>query len=135
MPLRDVSEQVRNKWRRRSEPMLSSMKQEQPPMTIPPQEVSQQEATMNDQQQDPTTNKKKPPTTNDFGPNPDTLVNGIGEYHFVSQLGEGKFSKVMLAQHYLTGDKFAIKVLRRIEKKNKFREGEGGRESTGIDDT
>jgi serine/threonine protein kinase len=116
------------------------MKQEQQPITIPPpQEASQQEEAMNgqQQQQDPTTNKTKPSTSHDFGPNPDTLVHGIGEYHFVSQLGEGKFSKVMLAQHYLTGDKFAIKVIRRMEreKKNKFGEGGGGGRSTGINDT
>ncbi|KAI7899071.1 kinase-like domain-containing protein [Cokeromyces recurvatus] len=43
--------------------------------------------------------------------NSDSLLNGIGDYIFHSPLGVGKFSKVMLAYHYLTGEKVAIKVI------------------------
>ncbi|KAI9300483.1 kinase-like domain-containing protein, partial [Cunninghamella echinulata] len=43
--------------------------------------------------------------------NPDLCVFGIGDYQFISLLGKGKFSEVMLAQHYLTGEKFAIKII------------------------
>ena len=42
--------------------------------------------------------------------NSDSLLNGIGDYIFESTLGGGKFSKVMLSYHYLTGEKVAIKV-------------------------
>ncbi|KAI8338901.1 kinase-like domain-containing protein, partial [Chlamydoabsidia padenii] len=101
--------------------MLSTIKQEQQgqqQITTPfkDNQESKQEPTLDAQQPDPTPATKKPstqstPTTIDLGPNPDTLVFGIGEYQFVSQLGEGKFSKVMLARHYLTGDKFAIKMI------------------------
>lgn len=42
--------------------------------------------------------------------NSDSLLNGIGDYVFESPLGDGKFSKVMLAHHYSTGSKVAIKV-------------------------
>ncbi|KAI9321619.1 kinase-like domain-containing protein [Dichotomocladium elegans] len=47
----------------------------------------------------------------EYPPSPDTLVNGIGDYRFVEQIGHGKFSKVMLAQHYRTGDRVAIKII------------------------
>ncbi|OAD00988.1 hypothetical protein MUCCIDRAFT_43146, partial [Mucor lusitanicus CBS 277.49] len=43
--------------------------------------------------------------------NSDSLLNGIGDYIFESPLGDGKFSKVMLAHHYATGAKVAIKVI------------------------
>lgn len=57
-----------------------------------------------------------PPVTNNNNasqpaPNPDYALDGIGEYVFLEQLGHGKFSKVMLAQHYQTGDKYAVKVI------------------------
>lgn len=42
--------------------------------------------------------------------NSDSILNGIGDYIFDSPLGDGKFSKVMLAHHYSTGSKVAIKV-------------------------
>lgn len=42
--------------------------------------------------------------------NSDSLLDGIGDYIFESPLGDGKFSKVMLAHHYLTGNQVAIKV-------------------------
>ncbi|EPB92052.1 CAMK/CAMKL/MARK protein kinase [Mucor circinelloides 1006PhL] len=43
--------------------------------------------------------------------NSDSILNGIGDYIFESPLGDGKFSKVMLAHHYSTGAKVAIKVI------------------------
>ncbi|KAL9551231.1 hypothetical protein MBANPS3_004362 [Mucor bainieri] len=43
--------------------------------------------------------------------NSDSILNGIGDYIFESPLGDGKFSKVMLAHHYATGAKVAIKVI------------------------
>lgn len=63
-----------------------------------------------------TTAPPPPPVTNNNNasqpaPNPDYALDGIGEYVFLEQLGHGKFSKVMLAQHYQTGDKYAVKVI------------------------
>ena len=58
-------------------------------------------------QQQKSTNKK---TTVIAPPNPDLLLQGIGEYVFLEPLGQGKFSKVLLAEHYLTGEKYAVKV-------------------------
>lgn len=43
--------------------------------------------------------------------NSDSLLNGIGDYIFQSPLGDGKFSKVILAKHYLSGELVAIKVI------------------------
>ncbi|CAO3675869.1 unnamed protein product [Rhizopus stolonifer] len=43
--------------------------------------------------------------------NSDSLLNGIGDYIFHSPLGDGKFSKVMLAKHYHTGEWVAIKMI------------------------
>ncbi|CAO3647189.1 unnamed protein product [Mucor hiemalis] len=49
--------------------------------------------------------------------NSDSLLNGIGDYIFESPLGGGKFSKVMLSHHYLTGEKVAIKMISKKEHK------------------
>ncbi|KAG1447452.1 hypothetical protein G6F46_008288 [Rhizopus delemar] len=43
--------------------------------------------------------------------NSDSLLNGIGDYIFQSPLGDGKFSKVMLAKHYFSGELVAIKMI------------------------
>ncbi|KAI7856909.1 kinase-like domain-containing protein, partial [Circinella umbellata] len=59
-------------------------------------------------QQQKSTNKK---TTVIPPPNPDLLLQGIGEYVFIEPLGHGKFSKVLLAEHYLTGEKYAVKII------------------------
>ncbi|ORZ11108.1 hypothetical protein BCR42DRAFT_102863 [Absidia repens] len=134
MPIRDVSEQMRSKWRRRSEPLLSvlNQKHQQQQLSLTPPSVlqtsdekeqqslqQQNELRQNHTQQHKPevsqgkkTNKKKTPLPTDMTSNPDTTIFGIGDYQFISQLGEGKFSKVMLAQHYLTGEKFAIKGFR-----------------------
>ncbi|KAI8997700.1 hypothetical protein BDB01DRAFT_51772 [Pilobolus umbonatus] len=50
-------------------------------------------------------NAKEPPF------NSDSLLNGIGDYIFSSPLGDGKFSKVMLARHSSTGEEVAIKMI------------------------
>ncbi|KAG1472042.1 hypothetical protein G6F56_001774 [Rhizopus delemar] len=43
--------------------------------------------------------------------NQDTFLNGIGSYAFIEPLGNGKFSRVMLAQHTETQQKVAIKII------------------------
>ncbi|KAI9322652.1 kinase-like domain-containing protein [Dichotomocladium elegans] len=44
-------------------------------------------------------------------PNSDIILQGIGDYIFLDQLGRGKFSKVMLAQHTMTGENYAVKII------------------------
>ncbi|KAI8377425.1 kinase-like domain-containing protein [Radiomyces spectabilis] len=46
-----------------------------------------------------------------FVNNQDTLLNGIGPYTFLKQLGNGKFSRVMLATHSETQTQVAIKII------------------------
>ncbi|KAI8988051.1 kinase-like domain-containing protein, partial [Mycotypha africana] len=43
--------------------------------------------------------------------NSDSHLNGIGDYIFLSRLGDGKFSQVMLAEHHSTGEKVAVKII------------------------
>lgn len=45
-----------------------------------------------------------------YPPSPDTCLNGIGDYTFIRQVGQGKFSKVMLSYHCLTRKQVAVKV-------------------------
>lgn len=40
-------------------------------------------------------------------------VNKIGKYHVIKTLGEGSFGKVKLAQHLVTGQKVALKIINR----------------------
>lgn len=62
---------------------------------------------------DPSINKPKKlrnPPAKQYPPSPDTYLNGIGDYTFIRQVGQGKFSKVMLSYHCLTRKQVAVKV-------------------------
>ncbi|KAI8074035.1 kinase-like domain-containing protein [Gongronella butleri] len=61
--------------------------------------------------QDSNKAKKASPPKDDLAPSPDASLYGISDYQFIGTLGQGKFSKVMLAQHYVTLEKFAIKMI------------------------
>lgn len=97
-----------SKWRHRSTTV--EMRQEDNQTKSPPNNndtqaaAAQQPSNAPDQQK---TNKKQ---AKQVPFNSDSLLNGIGDYIFESPLGDGKFSKVMLARHYLTGNQVAIKV-------------------------
>ncbi|KAI9490357.1 kinase-like domain-containing protein, partial [Zychaea mexicana] len=140
MPLRTVADQLRTKLRRRQSQFLPRQQHHQddlksvassprshhhrpitptttdtPPATVtppppvpPPPPSPQSPSPPHQQQQQPqkSSDKKK-----EFPPSTDTLLNGIGDYSFVEQIGHGKFSKVMLAQHYITGERFAVKII------------------------
>lgn len=59
-------------------------------------------------------NKKlrKPPSApkKQYPPSPDSYLQGIGDYTFIKQVGQGKFSRVMLSTHCLTKKQVAVKV-------------------------
>ena len=59
-------------------------------------------------------NKKlrKPPSPpkKQYPPSPDSYLQGIGDYTFIRQVGQGKFSRVMLSTHCLTKKQVAVKV-------------------------
>ena len=60
-------------------------------------------------------NKKlrKPPSPpkKQYPPSPDSYLQGIGDYTFIKQVGQGKFSRVMLSTHCLTKKQVAVKVI------------------------
>jgi hypothetical protein len=66
-------------------------------------------------------NKKlrKPPPTKQYPPSPDSYLQGIGDYTFIRQVGQGKFSRVMLSFHCLTKKQVAVKVKKKKKKKKK----------------
>ncbi|KAI8146896.1 kinase-like domain-containing protein [Fennellomyces sp. T-0311] len=86
MPIWTVADQLRIKLRRRQSQFLPK---DDKPAPSPP----------------------APPKKKEFPPSTDTLLHGIGEYSFIEQIGTGKFSKVMLAQHYVSGERFAVKII------------------------
>ncbi|KAG2232180.1 hypothetical protein INT48_004108 [Thamnidium elegans] len=55
--------------------------------------------------------KLRKPPVKQYPPSPDTYLNGIGDYTFVRQVGQGKFSRVMLSYHCLTRKQVAIKII------------------------
>lgn len=63
----------------------------------------------NEQQNGSKKLRKQP--TKQYPPSPDSYLNGIGDYTFIKQVGQGKFSRVMLSYHCLTRKQVAVKVL------------------------
>ncbi|OBZ90758.1 Serine/threonine-protein kinase MARK2 [Choanephora cucurbitarum] len=55
--------------------------------------------------------KKSRKPTKQYPPSPDTFLQGIGDYTFVRQVGQGKFSRVILSYHSLTKRQVAIKII------------------------
>ncbi|ORX56266.1 kinase-like protein [Hesseltinella vesiculosa] len=58
----------------------------------------------------PSSSSKSPPKLI----NHEGLLNGIGPYHFIKPLGNGKFSKVFLARHQETKSLYAIKIIDKL---------------------
>jgi hypothetical protein len=67
-------------------------------------------ATRESKKENASENHKKKSSETETVYNQDSSINGIGSYEFLSTLGSGKFSRVMLANHIETQEKFAIKV-------------------------
>lgn len=61
--------------------------------------------------------KLRKPPAKQYPPSPDTYLNGIGDYTFIRQVGQGKFSRVMLSYHCLTRKQVAVKVTKKNMKK------------------
>lgn len=55
--------------------------------------------------------KLRKPPAKQYPPSPDTYLNGIGDYTFIRQVGQGKFSRVMLSYHCLTRKQVAVKII------------------------
>lgn len=74
--------------------------------SLPPAAVVHNKKNTNN---DKNTNNKlrKPPPP----PSPDSYLQGIGDYTFIRQVGQGKFSRVMLSFHCLTKKQVAVKVI------------------------
>lgn len=101
------------KWRHRSTTTELKEEEQNDSSHILPQTAQHQQASIVTTPPSPPDSsiiKKKKKMIKPVPFNSDTLLNGIGDYIFQSPLGGGKFSKVMLATHYLRGEKVAIKV-------------------------
>jgi hypothetical protein len=123
MPFRSVTHQLKTKWQQKrtsraksvvdlptppstdNETMQSPTSKQQQTGTTAAATTTTTAATTATTKQD---DKKK--KVKDLPPSPDYLLAGIGDYLFERPLGHGKFSKVMLAKHYLTEEQYAIKV-------------------------
>ncbi|KAI8069397.1 hypothetical protein BC940DRAFT_25691 [Gongronella butleri] len=118
MPLRNVTTQLKTRWQRRASTQAQKPSLPTPPSTEndpPPTSQQQQQQQTTDTSNKPSNDKKK--QQKEVPPNPDSQLNGIGDYVFERPLGHGKFSRVMLARHYLTGEQYAVKVKKKKKKK------------------
>ena len=88
-------------------------------MELPPTPSAPQAAAATNTDDDPSSPPKPKKTAVLTPPNPDLTLQGIGEYTFIEPLGNGKFSKVMLAEHYITREQYAVKVKKERMKSKK----------------
>ncbi|CAO3596390.1 unnamed protein product [Absidia cylindrospora] len=112
MPFQSATHQLKSKWRQRRTSRAKTVDLPTPPSTD--NEATQSPKSQKEQKQQTTTATKqddKKKKVKDLPPSPDYMLAGIGDYTFCRPLGHGKFSKVMLAKHYLTGEQYAIKVI------------------------
>jgi hypothetical protein len=110
MPVLGVSNPFRSKWRHRSSATEIS---DTTPKVVPENSQSTQKNLSSEKSKANSDNKghsSKKKNTKEPPFNSDSLLCGIGNYIFKEPLGDGKFSKVMLATHYSTGEEVAIKV-------------------------
>lgn len=114
MPLKGVTEQFRGRFLKRQSTNISKTSLDQPPPKPPPK--SQDHPTQPDDKHRSDAKKKeqaskdKAAATVQLGTNSDALLRGIGDYEFLSSLGTGKFSRVVLAKHIVSCQPYAIKV-------------------------
>lgn len=92
------------------EPVTVSTATTPPPPQQPPQQPTVAVIADPSQPNKNVPKKLRKPPVKQYPPSPDTYLNGIGDYTFVRQVGQGKFSRVMLSYHCLTRKQVAVKV-------------------------
>lgn len=96
-----VADHIR-KWKRNSnQPVIHE---------IAPTVASTTPSTANQHLQNKKLRKPPSPPKKQYPPSPDSYLQGIGDYTFIRQVGQGKFSRVMLSTHRLTKKQVAVKV-------------------------
>lgn len=100
-----ITDQFR-KWRRNSQPKdISTLDIHEPQPTANTTTTTLTPTTTTKKVRKSSSTPKK-----QYPPSPDSYLQGIGDYTFVKQVGQGKFSRVILSYHYLTKKQVAIKV-------------------------
>jgi hypothetical protein len=114
MPLKGVTEQFRGRFLKRQSTNLSKTSLDQPPPKPPPKSQGHpsqpDDKHRSDAKKKEQTSKDKAAAAAQLGTNSDALLRGIGDYEFLTSLGTGKFSRVVLAKHVVSCQPYAIKV-------------------------
>jgi hypothetical protein len=118
MPLKGVTDQLRGRLLKRQSTTISKTSLDQTPPKPPPKSQNQsphQPASDDKHRSDAAKKreqiaKEKAAAAAQLGTNSDALLRGIGDYEFLTSLGTGKFSRVVLAKHTVTCQSYAIKV-------------------------
>ncbi|KAG2181461.1 hypothetical protein INT44_008274, partial [Umbelopsis vinacea] len=119
MPLKGVTDQLRGRLLKRPSTTISKTSLDQTPPKPPPKSQNQsphQPASDDKHRSDATKKreqiaKEKAAAAAQLGTNSDALLRGIGDYEFLTSLGTGKFSRVVLAKHTVTCQSYAIKII------------------------
>lgn len=116
MPLKGVTDQIRGRLLKRQSTNISKTSLDQPPPKPPPKSHTTQQPSGSDDKHRSDAKKKEQITKEkaaaaaQLGTNSDALLRGIGDYEFLTSLGTGKFSRVVLAKHTVSCQPYAIKV-------------------------
>ncbi|KAG2180150.1 hypothetical protein INT43_003938 [Umbelopsis isabellina] len=115
MPLKGVTEQFRGRFLKRQSTNISKTSLDQPPPKPPPKSQDHysqpDDKHRSDAKKKEQASKDKTAATVQLGTNTDALLRGIGDYEFLSSLGTGKFSRVVLAKHIVSCQPYAIKII------------------------
>jgi hypothetical protein len=115
MPLKGVTDQIRGRFLRRQSTNMSKSSLDPSPPKPPPKSNGQAPESddnkhRSDLKKKEQAAKEKAAAAAQLGTNSDALLRGIGEYEFLTSLGTGKFSRVVLAKHIVSCQPYAIKV-------------------------
>jgi hypothetical protein len=115
MPLKGVTDQLRGRLLKRQSTTISKTSLDQTPPKPPPKSQNQTPQSDDKHRSDAAKKreqlaKEKAAAAAQLGTNSDALLRGIGDYEFLTSLGTGKFSRVVLAKHTVTCQSYAIKV-------------------------
>lgn len=126
MPLKGVTDQIRGRLLKRQSTAISKSSVDHPPKPPPksqpptpqpqpqPQHSESDDKRRSDAKRKDHNAKEKAAAAAaaQLGTNSDALLRGIGDYEFLTSLGTGKFSRVVLAKHTVSCQSYAIKVPR-----------------------